>query len=252
VAKETLVKHSFIDRYSNLDSPLHVLEARTKLLGFTALIVAVLSIPAGNDFAFFAYFFLTAILMGISQIPLAYIVGRMLMILPFIVLAGLAAPWRGVGGLSALFFRAILCLFILIVLTNTTRFAELLRALRKLGCPSILVLNLSFLYRYLFVLTEEVLRMRQARDCRRVGRAPMKLELRLLGSMLGTLMIRSFERAERMYQAMLSRGYSGQFQVLAPRSFSWRDLVFLAGVAFVIVATFWGEAVLAPLKSLSL
>ncbi len=237
------MKHNFIDRYANLDSPLHLLEARTKILGFTALIVAVLWIPAGKDFAFFAYFFLTAILMGISQIPLTYIVGRTLVILPFIVLAGLAAPWRGIAGLSTLFLRAILCLMILIVLTNTTRFVELLRGLRKLGCPRILVLNLSFLYRYLFVLTEEVMRMRQARDCRRVNRAPMKAELRLLGSMLGTLLIRSFEHAERMYQAMLSRGYSGEFQVLAPRRFSWRDLFFLAGVAFVIFVTFWGDEI---------
>ncbi|HYK89982.1 MAG TPA: cobalt ECF transporter T component CbiQ [Acidobacteriota bacterium] len=237
------MKHSFIDRYAGLDSPLHFLEARTKLLGFTALIIAVLSIPNGADFAFFAYFFLTAILMGISQIPLSYIVGRTLMILPFIVLAGLAAPWKGISGLGALFLRAILCLMILIVLTNTTRFVELLRGLRKLGCPRILVLNLSFLYRYLFVLTEEVMRMRQARDCRRFGRAPVRAELRLLGSMLGTLLIRSFEHAERMYQAMLSRGYEGDFQVLAPRRFTWRDLLFLAGVAFVIFVTFWGDQV---------
>jgi len=233
------VRHNFIDRYANLDSPLHILEARTKLLAFTALIVAVLWIPAGNDFAFFAYFFLTAILMGTSQIPLMYIVGRTLVILPFIVLASVAAPWKGIAGLSVLFLRSILCLMLLIMLTNTTRFVELLRGLRKLGCPRILVLNLSFLYRYLFVLTEEVLRMRQARDCRRVCRGPMRGELKLLGSMLGTLLIRSFERAERMYQAMLSRGYSGEFQVLAPRKFTWRDLAFLAGVAFVIFVTFW-------------
>ncbi len=238
------MKHNFIDRYASLDSPLHLLEARTKLVGFTGLIIAVLWIPAGRDFAFFAYFFLTAILMGISQIPLTYIVGRTLMILPFIILAGLAAPWKGMAGLSALFLRAVLCLMILIILTNTTRFVELLRGLRKLGCPRILVFNLSFLYRYLFVLTDEVLRMRQARDCRRIGRAPMKAELKLLGSMLGTLLVRSFERAERMYQAMLSRGYSGEFQVLAPRKFTWRDLIFLAGVAFVIFITFWGDQII--------
>ena len=187
------VKHNFIDRYADLDSPLHVLEARTKLLGFAALIVAVLCLPAGEDFAFFAYFFLTAILMGVSQIPLSYIVGRALMILPFILLAGVAVPLRDHAGLGVLLSRSILCLMLLILLTNTTRFSELLRGLSKLGCPRILALNLAFLYRYLFVLTDEVLRMRQARDCRRVGRAQMKAELRLLGSMLGTLLVRSFE-----------------------------------------------------------
>ena len=231
------MKHNFLDRYAALDSPLHVLEARTKLLAFTALIVAVLCIPPGTGFLFFAYFFATAILMGISQIPLGYIVGRTLVILPFIVLASLAAPWKGLPGLGFLFVRAILCLMLLILLTNTTRFAELLRGLRKLGCPQILVMNLSFLYRYLFVLTEEAMRMKQARDCRRVGRSPFRQELKVLSSMLGTLLIRSFERAERMHAAMLSRAYTGDFPVVSPKRFSWRDLIFTVGVALFIAAT---------------
>lgn len=237
------MKHSFIDRYAGLDSPLHVLDPRTKILGFTALIAAVLWIPADRPFRFFSYFFLTAIFMGISQIPLAYVIGRTLVILPFVLLAGLAAPWKGGFGFAlftTLMLRSLLCLMMLILLTNTTRFAELLRGLRKLGCPRILVVNLSFLYRYLFVLIEEAMRMRQARDCRRVGRASAMAEMKLLGSMLGTLMLRSFERAERMYQAMLSRGSSGEFPIYAPRRFSWRDLAFLAGLTSFIVLTLSG------------
>ena len=233
------MRHNFIDRYAALDSPLHVLESRSKLIAFTALIVGVLSIPAGRGSIFFIYFFATAILMGISQVPLAYMVGRTLVILPFIVLASLAVPWKGLAGLWILFVRAILCLLLLILLTNTTRFVEMLRALRKLGCPQLLVMNLSFLYRYLFVITEEAMRMKQARDCRRVGRAPFREELKLLSSMIGTLLIRSFEKAERMHCAMLSRGYSGDFPVLAPRRFSWRDLAFLSGVMVFIAATFY-------------
>jgi cobalt/nickel transport system permease protein len=231
------VRHSFIDRYALLDSPLHILEPRSKVLAFTALIVCVLSIPTGRGPLFIAYFFATAILMGISQIPLGFIMGRTLLILPFIVLASLAAPWRGFAGLSTLFVRAVLCLILLILLTNTTRFMELLRGLRKFGCPQILVMNMSFLYRYLFVLTEEAMRMKQARDCRRVGRAPVFEELKILSSMLGTLLIRSFERAERMHGAMLSRGYDGEFPVTSPRRFSWRDLAFLAIVTSFIVLT---------------
>jgi cobalt/nickel transport system permease protein len=216
---------------------LHVLEPRGKLLAFTALIVGVLSIPLDRGSLFFVYFFATAVLMGISQIPLPYIMGRTLVILPFIVLASLAVPWKGFYGIGILFVRAILCLMLLILLTNTTRFVELMRGLRKLGCPQILVMNLSFLYRYLFVLTEEAMRMKQARDCRRVGRAPFGEELKILSSMLGTLLIRSFERAERMHFAMLSRGYSGDFPVLSPRRFSWHDLVFLSGITLFIVLT---------------
>jgi cobalt/nickel transport system permease protein len=233
------LRHNFIDRYATLDSPLHILESRSKLIAFTALIVGVLCIPADRGLLFFLYFFATAILMGISQVPLPYMVGRTLVILPFIVLASLAVPWKGFAGLWILFVRAILCLLLLILFTNTTRFIELLRALRKLGCPQILVMNLSFLYRYLFVVTEEAMRMKQARDCRRVGRAPFKEELKLLSSMLGTLLIRSFEKAERMHYAMLSRAYSGDFPVLAPRRFSWRDLAFLSGVTLFIALTFY-------------
>lgn len=232
------MRHNYIDRYAVLDSPLHMLEARTKLITFTALIVAVLSIPIHHGSLFIAYFFVTAILMGISQVPLNYILGRMLLILPFIVLASLAVPWRGYLGVWILFVRAILCLLLLILLTNTTRFIELLRGLRKMGCPQILVMNLSFLYRYLFVLTEEAMRMKQARDCRRVTRAPFFEELKVLSSMLGTLLIRSFERAERMHGAMLSRGYGGDFPVVSPRRFSWHDLAFISGIAVFIALTF--------------
>lgn len=232
------MRHSFIDRYALLDSPLHTLEPRSKILAFAALIVCVLSIPNARGPLFIAYFFAIAILMGISQIPLAFIMGRTMLILPFIVLASLAAPWRGLLGLGALFVRAVLCLILLILLTNTTRFVELLRGLRKFGCPQVLVMNMSFLYRYLFVLTEETMRMKQARDCRRVGRAPFLEELKILSSMLGTLLIRSFERAERMHSAMLSRGYSGEFPVISPRKFSWRDLAFLSIVLLFIAITF--------------
>jgi cobalt/nickel transport system permease protein len=232
------MKHSFIDRYSGLDSPLHGLEPRSKLLAFAALIVAILCIPMSGGLLFFVYFFITAILMGISQVPLNFIMARTLIIFPFIVLASLAAPWKGWFGLWILFVRAFLCLVLLILLTNTTRFIELLRGMRKLGCPSILVMNLSFLYRYLFVLTEEAMRMKQARDCRRVGRAPFRAELRTLSSMLGTLLLRSFERAERMHAAMLSRGFAGEFQVYSPRRFRWRDLAFLSGVAFFVAFTY--------------
>jgi len=234
------VKHSFIDRYADLDSPLHQLEARTKLLGYTALVVAVLLIPSGRPFLFFGYYFLIAIFMGISQIPLPYIMGRAMIILPFVLLAGIAAPWREEAGLAwflTILLRSFLCILILILMTNTTRFSELLRGLRKLGVPGILVMNLSFLYRYLFVLLDEVMRMRQARDCRRVGRAGIGAEIRILGSMLGSLMLRSFERAERMYQAMLSRGYTTEFPVSSPVKFSWRDLVFLFGLTLFIAAT---------------
>ena len=147
------MRHSFVDRYAQLDSPLHLLEARTKIIGFSALVVAIVSMRTAGIGQYFGFFFLISILAGISQIPMQYVVARTLLLLPFVVLAALAAPWQGGTGWSwflLLTARSTLSLVILVLLTNTTRFVELLRALRKLGCPRILVANLSFLYRYVF------------------------------------------------------------------------------------------------------
>ncbi len=234
------MRHSFIDRYAVLDSPIHILEARTKIIGFTALIVAVLFIPPGRDGILFSYCFLVAVLMGLSQIPLGYVMGRGFLLLPFVLMAGLAVPWSDGrwAGLAILLLRSFLCLLLLILMTNTTRFTELLRGLRRLGVPKIIVLNLGFLYRYLFVLTEEVMRMKLARDCRSVKRSRFAAELRVVGSMLGTLLLRSFERSESMYQAMLSRGYEGEFPVHGAARLTWRDLAVLAALSAIIGATF--------------
>jgi cobalt/nickel transport system permease protein len=229
---------SFIDRYSAQDSPLHILDPRSKLLAFAALIIAILHIPMNDSVLFFIYFFVTAILMGISQVPLNFIMGRTLVILPFIVLASLAVPGKGWFWLGVLFVRTFLCLVLLILLINTTRFPELLRGLRKLGCPLILVMKLRFLYHYLFVLAEEAMRMKRARDCMRAGSAPFRAELKIVSSMPATLLTRSFERTERRHAAMLSRAFDGEFPVYLPRRFGWPDLAFLSGIGFFVALTY--------------
>jgi cobalt/nickel transport system permease protein len=231
--------HHFIDRYADLDSPLHQLEATSKLLSFTALIVCVLFIPAGKGYLFFIYFFLAAVLMGISQVPAAYIMKRMLVILPLIAIAGSAIPWIGFQGFWILFLRVILLFLLLILLVNTTRFFELLRSLRRLGCPRIFVEKLISLYHCIFVLAEEAIRMKQAYDCRRAGRSMFPAAFKVLHSMPRMLFWRSFERAKRFRSAMLSRGYMGDFPVFAPRKFTFRDLGFLGGTALFVVWTWY-------------
>jgi len=226
-----------MDRYARLDSPLHILEPRTKILAFAALIVCVRSVPATRAYLLVACSFATAVLMGISQVPLGFIAGRSLLLLPFILLGSLPALWKGWSVFSMLAVRAVLCLVLIILLTNTTRFAELLRGLRGFGCPKTLTKGLDFLYRYFFVLGEEAIRMKRARDCRHVGRAPFFEELKMLRSMPETLGAGSLEKAKRMQDAMLSRGYRGDFPVAFPRRFSCRDGAFLAMVAAFIALT---------------
>jgi cobalt/nickel transport system permease protein len=117
------------------------------------------------------------------------------------------------------------------LLVTTTPFPELLQGMRALHIPDILVAIISFTYRYLFVLVDEALRLQTARDARSAGPGGTVLwRAKVLGGMIGSLFIRSYERSERIYQAMVSRGYAGQ--VLAMPRFVWRARDVWIGVAW--------------------
>jgi len=232
------VRPGFIDRFAGLDSPLHLIEARSKLAGFAALMVSVLIIPAHRSFLFFLYFFAVAILMGISQIPLAYIVARVLMLLPVIVLAGIAALWKDFGGFWVWLIRAVLVVILLILLINTTRMAEILQVLQKMGCPRPLILRLNFLYLYLFALTKEAARVKRATRYCGVCRPLSVRKPKICGSILKAFLVCSAERARRMHWGMLTRAYEGDIRVLAARKFSLRDLVFLWSILLFISLTY--------------
>ena len=93
---------------------------------------------------------------------------------------------------------------------------------------------LSFMYRYIFILVDEVMRMKQARDSRNFGGSRL-WHVRTIGRMTGTLFIRSYERGERVYTAMLARGFSGQSRTLNQLSLKPADAYFSAGFGLVII-----------------
>jgi cobalt/nickel transport system permease protein len=92
------------------------------------------------------------------------------------------------------------------------------------------------MYRYIFVLTDEVMRMRQARDSRNFGGGRLR-QLKTIGHMIGTLFIRSYERGERIYAAMLARGFDGQIRSLHQLNFKRADAYFSAAFALVLISS---------------
>jgi len=247
------VKHSFIDRYSDLDSLIHRLDPRTKLVTSVVFIVLVVLTPIRNWQAFILYFCLMATLLIISKLPPLYVLKRSLVIFPFVLLIAIFIPffkpgeiagsyniwlWQvsvtysGLLVLANVAVKAWLCIFSLILLSSTTKFTDLLKGLKQLGVPKVIVLILSFMYRYIFVLIGEVMRMRQARDCRNFGGGRLR-QLKTLGNMIGTLFIRSYERGERIYAAMLARGFDGEIRSLHRLNFKKVDAYF--GVTFGLV-----------------
>ncbi len=249
------MKHSFIDEYSHLDSFIHRLDPRTKIVASLAFIVAVVLTPVSNWWVFVFYFCVIAAMLVLSKLPPLYVMKRSLVIFPFVVLIAVFIPffkkgevigsyniwlWQvsvtysGLLILANVVVKAWLCILALIVLSSTAKLADLLKGLRQLGMPKVMILILSFMYRYIFVLVDEVMRMQQARDSRDFGGSRLR-QIRTVGNMAGTLFIRSYERGERIYAAMLSRGFDGQIRTLRRLNFRQADAYF-AVVFFVMLA----------------
>jgi cobalt/nickel transport system permease protein len=119
---------------------------------------------------------------------------------------------------------------IAVLLAGTTPFPDLMDAMRALHFPRVLVAIVSFMWRYIFVLVDEAMRLRRARDARSAVRAGHKgggsvtWRAKVAGGMAGNLFIRSYARSERIYQAMAARGYRGEFRTLAPAALERADL----------------------------
>lgn len=210
-----------LERYADLDAPLQRLDARLKLVGAVVYVVAVVATPVGWWGTLAAEGLLLAFLIGLSGVPPRELAVRWL---GFLVLFGFltlmvapARPERAEYGLAAvvltLLAKDTLAFLATVLLVQVTPFRTLLAAMRRLGVPAVLVSTLQFMYRYLFVLTEELDRMvtaRRARTFRRSGR----LDWGLLTGLVGVLFLRAFERGERVHAAMLARGWDGTVRTL--------------------------------------
>ena len=132
-----------------------------------------------------------------------------------------------------------------ILLTATTQFPDLMHALRHLRLPQILVAVISFMYRYLFVLADEAMRLLRARQARSAQLPGQKAggslwwRARVAGNMVGQLFLRSYDRSDRVYNAMLARGYRGHFLTLNPHAMQPFDWL-AGGIALLILLGFQG------------
>jgi cobalt/nickel transport system permease protein len=151
-------------------------------------------------------------LFAAARLPWSYLFKRLAVALPFLMFVAAGVPMSrgfadGFDFAVALLLRAMLSLTIMTTLVATTPFAALLAALEQVRVPRLLIWVLAFMYRYLFVLSDELVRMRRAKLARSL-RWNLWSEFRLLGNFWGVLFVRAFERAERIHAAMCARGWS--------------------------------------------
>ncbi len=252
----------FLDPYRPGSSLLHTLDPRVKFVLALAFILATALTPSG---AWPVYVLLLALVITIdilSELGVGYVLRRAALALPFVLAAlpviftldgpalfqlplgpwTLSASQAGLERFISIALKSWISVQAAIVLAATTRFPDLTLAMRAVGIPRLLVAIFGLMWRYLFVLVDEVMRLARARTARsgvsdQPGLKPggsLAWRARITGGMAGNLFLRAFERSDRIYTAMLSRGYDGEIRAipLPPLSrASW--LVLGAGLAIL-------------------
>jgi cobalt/nickel transport system permease protein len=246
------------DRYHHGHSLLHSLDPRTKVLVTIAYIVSNALLPDGAWIAFGLAWLFVLTANHYSRLGIGFTFRRSFIALPFALAAitvlfsmpgepvasfhffmsELTITDAGVLRFVGIVIRSWLSVQLAIMLVAVTEFPKIVHALRHLRLPAVLTVIISFLYRYLFVLADEVMRMIRAREARsahaagKSGGGSVAWRARVAGNMAGQLFLRSYERSDRVYNAMLSRGYKGELMTIHPHHYHASDWV-MGGVSFV-------------------
>lgn len=250
-----------LERYERRDSLLHRLDPRVKVLLTVLYIVSNGLLPDAAWWAFGASWAFLLLATYLARLSVWFVVRRSLIALPFVLAAvsllftvpgpalfswqvagrTVAISEPGLARFASVLARSWLSVQMAILLTASTPFPDLMHALRHLRVPRVLIAIIGFMYRYLFVLADEARRLLRARLARSARPAPgtgggsLRWRALVAGNMVGTLFLRSMDRSDRVYNAMVARGYRGQLLTLTPHRMGRQDWV-AAAAAFLFIA----------------
>ncbi len=224
------MKHHFLDEESAIESPIRSLNPRAKFITIITVVLFIVSTPADAFSVFGLFLALALILILISRVPIGVFLRRALVAVPFVLVALAAVPFvpegpgitsysLGIGSAAVtrtgvllvtnVLCKSILSIIFLTLLISSTPFRDLLLGFRELRVPSFITDTLSFMYQYLFIIMDEVQRVAFARDARLYGNRWI-WQASVIGHMIGSIFVRSFERGERIFLAMKARGYDSR------------------------------------------
>jgi len=232
--------HNFIDRYSDRSSAIHGLDAVTKIVASIIVLICILSTPYEAYYLLLIYTALLAAFWALSGVPPVHLLKRLGLAIPFIALIALGTLFTEgsastLGNYFMIVYKAALAIAVVTILTSTTRFPYLLKGFGRLGMPRVISAILAFLYRYIFILIDEAERLNMGRKSRNFS-SSLKLAWKGRAWMTGTLFIRSMDRSERIYRAMLSRGFTGQIKTMN-HTYDGTALNMLTMILIIIIFT---------------
>jgi cobalt/nickel transport system permease protein len=245
-----------MDEWGRMDTPVHRLDARAKAIVSLAFVCVVMSYPRYEVSALTPFVFYPVALVALGRIPAWHMVKKILVAAPFALVIGIFNPFLDrqpvalLGGyvvtggwlsFVSIMFRFVLTVGAALALVACTGIHRLAAGLEHLGVPRVFVVQLLFLYRYLFVVADEGVKVVRGVKIRSHGTRAMRLGV--YGSLLGHLLLRSMDRAERVYRAMVARGFDGEIRVLHRSAFSGRDWAFVCGCLLCFgAARIWNVA----------
>jgi cobalt/nickel transport system permease protein len=215
------------------DTPVHRIDPRAKTLTTICFVIITVSFNKYDISAILPLLFFPVFMMSLGSAV------KVLAVSPFALAVGIANPFIdmqiianigsfGISG-GTVSFISIMLKFILtvssaLILIASTGFETLCAGLIRLKVPKVFAVQLLFMYRYIFVLFDEALRMLRAHTLRSFRAYP---DIRILGSFIGQLLLRSMDRAERIHRAMLSRGFNGEIRIMKTFKMRLSDYMFI-------------------------
>jgi len=216
--------HFDIDRYATIKSSIHDFDPRAKIV---CLLILLFSIVLINDLIVLSLACISSLLLVLlSKLPLGFIVKRLKWVIFFVIALLIIIPVttsgqvvfslglititkQGVHLASMISLKALSAALLLFPMVSTMTFITFIRAIEHLRIPNKIVQMISFIYRYIFVISDELYKTRLSVKSRNVNKKSYFLKHQVLGNVIGMIMIRSYERGERIRDAMISRGYNG-------------------------------------------
>jgi cobalt/nickel transport system permease protein len=242
--------------YYHGHSRIHALPPECKIAAQLTFVVIVVATPREAVWAFGAYAAIVAAVALAAALPLGFVVKRLAIELPFVAFAfllpfiasgdrlevlGVSVSREGLWGAWNILAKGTIGVAVSVIVASTTTMPELLRGFDRLRLPKAFTSIASFMVRYLDVIAEEMRRMRIARMSR--GHDPRWIwQARAVAASAGALFLRSYERGERVYLAMMSRGYTGQMPMsgeVAATPGAWVAALSLPVVGLAVCLVAW-------------
>ncbi|NTU62035.1 MAG: cobalt ECF transporter T component CbiQ [Chloroflexi bacterium] len=252
----------FLDPYRHRQSLIHAFDPRVKFVFTLAFVLTMALLPFGAWPVYVLMLTLSLSITVLSELGVKYVLKRSLLAIPFVLAAvpllftvpgpalltipigslSLTITSTGLERLLSILFKSWVSVQVAIVFAAATPFPDMLLAMRAVKIPRLLVSLFGLMWRYMFVMVDEVIRLMRARSARSGALEGAKAggsivwRAKVTGGMAGNLFIRSIDRGERIYDAMAARGYDGEvrsFPLPPISSTSW--IVLLGGLGLLVV-----------------